>query len=320
VKAVICALTIVGILALPVFAVGSGPEDFFTRGDDGEIIWHFNDYLHGTTDQVVQQLNKDVVRLQDLIKQAQADIDQLKNDITTEQAASDEKVKKTQQYADLLADMNEADAERKTATGQDKLDASSRFNKDRFAILKLEHDAEELNSTLVDDRRFLAQHQQELKGHQTSLQGAIKWRRDLLKVLGDSFSMEWPIRPGTVGFIPTVQVKEMKNGKMACEYLAPEAGSDQVVAQKEGYTETKVMAREVMLIMDLVDGAKVGQTLTLNKTFRIDEIHEDDSGVVFCRATPAPGEADTLFARVNIPEIDSLPAPAAPGAGHGPSK
>ena len=95
--------------------------------------------------------------------------------------------KKAQERSRIL------DAARKQCgSAQDKLDASSRFNKARFALEKMEHDAVTASESLSQDRRLLFDAQHEIKRINESLVKAVGWRDELLEALRTTFSLRGP--------------------------------------------------------------------------------------------------------------------------------
>lgn len=289
-------------------AAGASAEDeshYYTTNDKGETVWALTDYLHGTTAQVRALLNTDVDRLTALVAETRQNISELTSDSALEKRHGLDQVKASAKYRELTDEMNQADAQRKSSEGQDKLDASSRFNKARFALQKLEDDAAALDTTFVDDQKNLAAAKKNLVGHEAALQKAKEWRGHLVAAIRSTFELEAPLRVGKKGLVSNIMITATSDDTVIGQYGAAVTDSAVDAGAAEGIQTKLVDVQMVNLMVSGSFAAKVGKSLPLNRTFEVTRrIRDPQLGVVVYAVKQVDSEVDKL--------LDGMPVDEAP--------
>lgn len=182
---------------------------------------------------------------------------------------------KTEPYKKAKADVEKAAADVEAArrgggATRQRMDASSRLNKLKAAVAKLEKQVEK-DSTLevADLERVTA-----TKRAASFRAGAIKafdWRRELVDAMYASATLRGPVQDGeTIGMLRDVTVVEaLDHGSVLVKFNLMEE-----VAQTdkgEGISSIKLEGFKVNVLVTKADikAARPGEQLKLNQTFRV---------------------------------------------------
>jgi hypothetical protein len=280
-------------LVSPAFA--GDDSHFYSKNDQGETVWTLTDYLHGTTAQVRALLNKDTDRLTTGIEETNHDINELQKEMGPEEKRVVEAVRSSDAYRQLTEQMNQADADRKTSQGLDKLDASSRFNKARLAMQKMEHDAVMQDAALADDEKELATDQRQLAAHKAAMQKAQQWRWQLVSAIRGTFQLAEPLDVGTRGLVPSIKVLALTDDGPVGEFFAEVPGSDTHAKAAEGIESAMVEAARVNLLVLGSYAAKIGRPLPLNQSFEVVKVGDDPKVGPIYVMKPVKTEVDGLL-------------------------
>ncbi len=286
-------------------ALADDASDFYTKNDKGETVWALTDYLKGTTSEVRALLNKDVDRLNDSIAETNHDIEQLEKDMGPGQTRAVAAVRATAKYIELAAEMKQADADRKTSQGLDKLDASSRFNKARLALAKMERDAVMQDPVLADDQKELTADKQQLVAHKAALQKATQWRGQLLSAIRGTFRLAAPLRIGSKGLVPDLMVTSVSDEGVTGQFDAEVPGSETNAKVAEGIQTSAIEAERVSLTLLGSYPAKVGHIMRLNQSFEVIRVKDDPKLGQIYVMKPVNTEVDALLQ--GMPTDDAAP-------------
>jgi len=295
----------IAILALGLSGFSAGAEPAAdTRSDStnpaDQHVWELTDYLKGTAPKVRDQVNGELERLtakQKALRQHSSAYDAA---ILAEQAAVTNSVHKSDAYQKLAAEKTQAEIDLKTAresgTAQEKLDASSNFNRIRSAMEKMETSAVANDVKIPQLLKDKKEEQQELKRCDDAVSTAQKWRDKLISALRDTFKMKWPLTPGAAGILGIVTpVDDPDANGVTVEYVAYEPV--ETGATQEGITQIRAIFHNVRLHLTGIDtkGMSKNTPVALDRNFTIVRRARGDEPERTYEARPAKDDVDRLF-------------------------
>ncbi len=290
------ALTNAGALA-----ADADTNDSAAKLDAGtEPTWHFTSYLTGTTEQVRQQINGEVERLTAKARATRTAIADYKAAIKADEKTCIDRLRQDARYVSLKADLKQAEADletaRKTGTPQERLDASSHYNRLRASAAQMENDVMAKDQALNDDRAALKDQTAGLKKHLDALDRAQKWCATLLDAIRTGTRLRWPLKPGdagTLGKITPVQIIDAHTVLIRYEAYE-EVGKGAV---KEDIQEVDVIPHRVKMLVTGIEtkGLIEKQPFELDKTFSVEKTDDDGRYVV---TQTAPSALDRFFEKV----------------------
>jgi hypothetical protein len=289
---------ILGLTGARAAAAGDAPSDSANPAD--QHVWDLTDYLKGTAPKVRDQVNGELERLtakQKDLRKRSAGYDAA---ILAEQAAVTNAVHKSDAYQKLAAEKNQAEADLKAArangTAQEKLDASSNFNRIRTAMEKMETSAVANDAKIPQLLKDKKEDQQELKRCDDAVNTAQKWREKLISALRDTFKMRWPLTPGAAGILGIVTpVDDPDANGVTVEYVAYEP--IETGGTQEGITQIRAIFHNVRLHLTSIDtkGMSKGTPVALDRNFTIVRRARGDEPERTYEARPAKDDVDRLF-------------------------
>ncbi|HWE02267.1 MAG TPA: hypothetical protein VG326_07620 [Tepidisphaeraceae bacterium] len=275
----------------------------------GTREWHLNDYLAGTPEHIRSTLNGEVERLIGRIKEAQGEIKRAHADCETDAKVAVDQLHASAAYKQTVAERKQAEADlaaaRAGGSAEDRMSASSRFNKSRFAIEKMEKDAIVNCKPLLDDQRRAYELGHEVKRLQEALDKATKWRTELLEAVRNTFALRLPVDVGSEGILPRAEVETVLDGDHVLMNF--EAWSTKGPGkEKEGLTSFSIVTKKVRLLLSGVDtkGMKQGDQKNFDRSFVIADKTADGAGTVYV-AVPKATDVDKLLDAI-VPLRDSL--------------
>lgn len=282
-------------------AADAGTDNPAAKLDAGtEVTWQFTSYLKGTTEQVRQQINGEVERLTAKTRTTQKAIADYKVAIRADEKAAVDHLGQDARYLSLKSDLKKAEADletaRKSGTPQDRLDASSHYNRLRASVEQMENDAMAKDQALNDDRAALKEQTAGMKRHREALDRAQKWRGTLLDAIRMSVRLKWPLKPGDAGMLGKLTPRQIIDAHtILIEFEAyEEVGKGPV---KEDIQEVDVIPHRVKMLVTGIDtkGLTEKQPFELDKTFSVEKT--DDDGRYVVTQTP-PSALDEFFEKV----------------------
>jgi len=276
-------------------------------------VWELTDYLKGTAPKIRDLVNGELERLTAKQKDVRQRCSGYDAAILAEQAAVTNAVHKSDAYQKLAAEKAQAEADLKTAretgTAQEKLDASSNFNRIRTAMEKMESSAVAADTKIPQLLKDKKEEQQEMKRCDEAVITAQKWRDKLISALRDTFKMKWPLTPGAAGILGMVTpVDDPDANGVTVEYVAYEPV--ETGGTQEGIMQIKAIFHQVRLHLTGMDtkGMHKGTPVAIDRNFTIVRRARGDEPERTYEARPAKDDIDRLF-ELLIP-LRELPPPA----------
>ena len=264
--------------------------------------WELTSYLKGTAPQIRDKLNGEVERLVVGIKEAQDNIKKYDQACTADEKNAIEKVRASALYKSTAAEKARAEqdleAARKSGSSQEKLDASSRFNKARIALEKLEHDAVTNCEELSQDRHRMYESQHDIKRLNEAAEKALAWREELLDATRNGFMMKGPPLKGAKGTLPRITIaKILDSSRMIVDYDMLTFDYAHPGKEKEGIKVLNATKERIKILLSGVNTSKLkqGDKISLDHVFVLEgSQHSDNQGTIY-EAGPFPSDADILF-------------------------
>jgi hypothetical protein len=274
------------------------PSDSTNPAD--QHVWELTDYLKGTAPKVRDQVDGELERLTAKQKDLRHRSSGYDAAILAQQAAVINAVHKSDAYQKLAAEKTRAEADLKAAresgTAQEKLDASSNFNRIRTAMEKMETNAVASDVRIPQLLKDKKEDQEELKRCDDAVNTATKWRDKLISALRDTFKMKWPLTPGAAGILAIVTpVDDPDANGVTVEYVAYEP--IETGATQEGITQIRAVFHIVRLHLTGIDtkGMSKNTPLALDRNFTIVRRDRGDEPERTYEARPAKDDVDRLF-------------------------
>jgi hypothetical protein len=276
--------------------------------------WELTPYLKGTAPQIRDKMNGEMERLIAKIKETQESIRIGNADAQSDEKLALDKLHKNPVYQKAAAEKAAAEADLETArkggSAQDRMDASSRFNKARLAIETMEHDAVANNEALSRDHHAVFDAQKDLKRYTDALTKATAWRDQLLDATRNGFMLRGPLAEGSKGTLPRVTVEKVVGSDAAM------VGFDLITfdmskppKDHEGIKEFPATKARIHVLVTGIDVSKLkaADKLSFDRVFVVRAVKKDAQNGTVYEVKPFPADADKLFEMI-VPLRDSLPA------------
>ena len=277
-------------------------------------VWELTPYLKGNSSEIRELLNGEVERLAARVRETDAAIKRENIDWANDERDALARMHKTPAYVKAAADKAKAEADletaRKSGTTQDRLEASSHFNKLKQVLETFDHDAIVKSEDVSRDRQAVAEAQKELKRYNESLDKAVIWRSELLNDTRNGFMLKAPIVDGSKGTLPRVTVQKVIDGAhVIIEFDALTIDTSRPGKDIEGIKVFSATKSKVLLLVSGVDtnGLTKDDQTNFDRNFVINGTTAGDRGEVIFKADPSPEDVDTLF-RTIVPLREPLPA------------
>lgn len=288
-------------LAAPLVCAADAPKG-------ADHVWDLTDYLKGTPAQIRDKLNGEVNRLADRLNEARMRQKAADAAIAADTQSAMAQLRQSAEYQQATAEQKQAqsdlDAARKGGSAEDRVAASSRFNKLRDHLAKLERDALANSADLAQDRKRSADLGADVRSLKLSLEKAEKWRNELVDAARNGFRLKSPVREGSNGTLPHVIVRQVVDPHHALvEYQALQI--EKTAGQAEGMsTATATLHTITVLVPDLDTAAmKAGESLNLDQNYAIERRDRAEEGLIYV-ARREPADVDALFAALDAPYAD----------------
>lgn len=275
--------------------------------------WELTPYLKGTAPRIRESLNGESERLIVKINEADHAMRQGKLDSENDEKAALDKTRKSPVYVQTAANRTKAEADletaRKSGTPEERLEASSRFNKLRMAIDKMEHDAVANSQELSQDRHNVFNAEKDQKRYTESLTKALAWRAELLDATRNGFMLKGPLTEGSKGTLPRITIEKiidsthMMVGFDLITFDMSRPGKD-----KEGIKVFPASKERIHVLVSQLPtaGMKIGDKLSLDRVFIVEGTKHDESDGTVYLVRPLPSDADKLFEMI-VPLRGKIP-------------
>jgi hypothetical protein len=270
--------------------------------------WNLTDYLKGTPEQIRALLYKDIIRLDRSVRDTERAFKEAEAELEKDKAESLDICHKR---PDFIAAKAERDAAAKAlvsarngGTSEDRLSASSRYNRAKAITDRLEADSISKNTNIRADQGALNASVERLADQKKSLADAIAWKDRLVSAALNSLKLEGPLDPGASGFLGTVKVEDVQDNTVILDFLAFEARSETDTGEGLGVKEG--VARRVKLLVSRSDTGDChrGSLIMLNRTFKVASMKVIDDET-FYMVRPSPSDEDALWKVLTTPITDA---------------
>lgn len=292
-------------------AVAAEERSPFDQSVDPENhVWKLSSYLKGKPADIRKTLDSEITSLARKAGIAAREAEQANADYATRKAIVTTTLHASKEYKTAVADVAAAEkALEQARRGSDpkrKLDASSRFNKARAVVDKMDRG-------ITLDSELQSHHFKRQTATLRSLdlrakaKKAMEWRRTLVDAAHVSATLRAPVVDGeTTGILAEVTVVEVDEKSVLVDFeLYREVGSTD---DGEGIATVQLRGRvaKVMLDRKEVPNATVGKKVALYGTYRIAKTLELTSGdVLIARRYPTDMEYFLDHIR-QPPDVDAI--------------
>ncbi len=276
-------------------------------------VWDLNGYLKGTAPKIRDQVNGELERLtakQKALRQRSSGCDTA---ILAEQAAVIDAVHKSEAYQKLSAEKNQAEATlkaaRETGTTQEKLEASSNFNRIRAAMEKMETSAVASDARIPQLLKEKQEGQKELKQCDDAVSTAQKWREKLISAVRCGFMLQWPLDEGASGILGIVTpLEDPEPNSIVVDFDAFQVTRSH--GEIEGIKEVSGFNHKVRLHVTGIDtkGLSKGTPVALDRNFVVTRRRRSRDDETIYEVRPEKDDSDRLF-ELLMP-LRELPPPA----------
>lgn len=259
-------------------------------------VWEFTKYIHGTTEEVRDQLNGELERQLDKQEDAEKLIHDLRGQLAVKNREAvdfthtrPDYLKLVQEYEtglrerdDLRAELAKARASGTSST--ERLDLSARYNRVRLAVEKTElavvkmvQDAPITYTECIEIREKLKEAEGSLARSKVATEQSAKWRNKLLDATRNSFLIEGPLAADSHGLLGAVTCEKVFDEKsMLVSMLVPWGRAD-AQDEKEGVTTFSVMMKRVHFSVAGIDTSKLkeGREVVIDQMIEVVKVHFD---------------------------------------------
>ena len=263
-------------------------------------------YVKGTGAEIRAMLQGPVDEFTTKTEEAKKRLAECEAAIAAAREAAKPRLRGTKKYRELEASAEAAQRElervRQSGTARQRLDASSRLNRLRTTLAKMETDAVASDPEVARLKARLAEETESVERCQSSLEKATAWRDQWVYAIECTFRIPAPVQVGSHGVLTTVKVLKPNTPThegVLVEYEAAEqTGLGGVV---EGIQMVNVVMKKHRLLLAPetpgAAGSKKGDVLELFRTYRVESMTADADGPVYVTAR-RPHENDALMAEI----------------------
>jgi hypothetical protein len=284
----------------------------------GTQTFQLSKYVKGTPAEIRQMLQGPVDEFTAKLKEARRRVAECEADVEAARQAAAARAHQSPQYRQLADDLKRAEAalesSRRSGTVRQRLDASSRLNRLRADLDKLDRGAAASDPEVPRLEARAREERESVTRCADSLKKATSWRDQWTYAIECTFRMNAPLRTGRVGVLPTVKVLEPHSEGHEGVLVRYEAPERQNLGEKvEGIQTVNVVMKPVRLLLGPdtpgARDARAGDELKLYRSYRIEGVTTDADGAVYVAAR-CPVDPDLLMEEIMpLREIAQDPAP-----------
>ena len=269
--------------------------------------WQITSYLHGDADALRQQLKREVSRLAQLYNEKSQSLRETVSELESDTKRRLVLLGKTDNYRQAAEELRQAkedyEAAHRLDDSQARVRSSSRLNKAKAAVARMEKDAVAEDREITKDYKRITAIQQEQADIKRSLIQALQWRNHVVSVTRNDCLLKWPVvgEKGTLGTVRPVAVDG--RGIVVDAEIYEEVSPARPAG--EGFAETLVRTHHVRLhISGMHTGSfELGKPACVDVTFKGTRIlAPSDDGKEQFAIERQPDDEDYLFQ-----QIDDLP-------------
>ncbi|HET6252099.1 MAG TPA: hypothetical protein VFE47_30720 [Tepidisphaeraceae bacterium] len=157
------------------------------------------------------------------------------------------------------------------------------------------------NDDVTKDKALLRDDQARLSRMRAALAKTEKWRDELIHVLWNTFSLEWPVEIGTTGMLGEIQPTKITGDSFSLIYEADEEISGKALG--EGISHAKLIPHTIHLTVTGADTAnwKPGTKIRFSHAVEITGKTADAKGTVVYTAKVVDNDASKLLTTISEP-------------------
>lgn len=277
-------------------------------------VWELTDYLKGTPAQIRSTLYKEIIRLTRVSRETSRELSEAQGELARDTAAALDRAHARTDCAALIQALPQAKAEleraRASGTTQERMAASSKYNRIKEAIESIERSEVRSDRQIPSDQQRIAELTRESSEQKKSLDKAREWKDRIVSAVEFSFKLEWPLKLGNRGLLGDVVVRDVISGdSFTCNYDAFETLAEGHNA--EGIVDVHGVNHTIAFLIEGVDtkSLKTGGTINLDKVFELIR-KKDIGGEAFYVVRRTPGAEDVLWEQMTAGVSDSEVASA----------
>ena len=279
-----------------------------------EKRFQLGQYVKGTAAEIRQMLQGPVDEFTQKTKDAKRRAAEREVALEAAKAAALPRARETPTYRRLAesaaATERELEAVRRSGTARQRIDASTRLNRLRAAMDKMDKDAVAGDGEVARQTAALAAERESVTRCEQSLEKATTWRDHWVYAIECTFRLTAPVGVGGEGVLTTVKVLEPHGPRhegVLVEYEAAEQTG--LGAEVEGIQTVNVVMKKVRLLLGPdtpgAAGAGRGDVLELFRNYRVESVTPDGDVYVAARR---PADVDALMAEIMPMRVDGTPA------------
>lgn len=295
-----------------VLCLAAGPA----RAEDPQTkVWELTDYLKGTPAQIRATLYKEIIRLTRASRETSRELTEAQSDLSSDTKAVLDRAHARSDCAGLIRALPQARADldraRSSGTTQERMTASSKFNRIKEAIEAIEKSEMRGDRQIPADQKRIAELTSEAKEQKTSLDKAEEWKSRIVNAVEFSFKLQWPLKVGDRGLLGDVVVRDViSSDSFTCTYEAFETLAEGHNA--EGIVDVHGVGHVIGMMVEGVDtkSLKTGSTVNLDQIFELIR-KKEIGGEMFYMVRRSPGAEDFLWHKITAGVSDDELAAAA---------
>lgn len=269
------------------------------RGEDpNQKVWELTDYLKGTPAQLRSSLYKEIIRIRRVSRETSRQLSDAQAELAGDSKAVIGRAHGQLEFKALFAQLDQAkqelDRARNGASTEERMAASSKYNRVKADIAALEKNVLRDDRQVSADQKLVNQLAAEATAQKKSLDKAVDWKDTVCNAVEFPRRIHWPLHVGDKGFLGDLVVWDVGDDGFSCLYDAFEITSEGHNA--EGIVDLNGIHHEVSLLVQGVDtrSLKAGGNINLDRTFVIVKKKITGDQVMYV-VLPSPAPDDTLW-------------------------
>lgn len=272
----------------------------------GEKTFRLGKYVKGTAAEIRQMLQGPVDEFVEKTQTAKKRAAEREAALAAAKEAAVPRVRQTPAYQRLVTSAAEAERDleqlRRSGTTRQRLDASTKLNRFRAAMDKMDRDAITGDAEVARQAARLAEERESVARCEQSLEKATVWRDQWVYAIECTFRLDAPVGVGDEGVLTTVKVLEPHGPKHEGVLVEYEAAEQTGLGKEiEGIQTVNVVMKKHRLLLGPdtpgAKGARSGEVLELFRNYRIESATTDADGSVYVAAR-RPADIDALMTEV----------------------
>lgn len=271
---------------------------------DGARVWHLASYLNGTPEEIRRILSRDMEVLLAQRNTLLVEMSRRQEAIDAAQAYALDKLRRNPDLIRLQEMLKQAEAAwddaRTSGSPEERLDASLAYLQTEQKLDKMRHDAIAGDQATRKLQSYQAQDRERLRACNDAVGRTAMWRRNALEGIAEYKAFSWPLLEGVEGIVRTI-TPERIIGKddFECTLQVPETLHLGLVRDDLAVGEVQMHPVRVLISGMDTSALRVGKPVKLDTTvFHIVRTSILPIGGI-CVMRPVPGDLENLLKTIN---------------------